>query len=1359
MRIVKYTLSLALVLAMMSEVAGHRPPDRARKSTPGKTGATQIQFRGGACNTSESEAELNINNVRARLLGGGDMWWDLDDGRYEIPKVDPASGLESVSSIFAGSVWIGGFDPSGSLKIAAIDYRNAQTNEWWPGPIDEASGATCEEDCDNWDRHFEVTGDDIRSHIANYQRSLTDPSFSYSIDDVPSDIRFWPANGNRFFVERYGFELPNTRQGLGNFFETAGNENNIYEPELGEYPMIDVRGCPPGIFADQMYFWVYNDVGGIHTNTDGDPIQMEVQVQGFGYQTTDAINDMTFYRYKLINRAEQPIDSCFFAMWVDPDLGCYTDDYIGCDSTRSLMYIYNVDELDGTSGCDCNGGVPTYCDEVPVLGVDYFRGPLAPKVRDTITGELRNPKIGEPFDEIVEVGMSSFTYYNNAAIPGTPPAQADPSVGPEFYRYLSGSWRDGTRFTRGGTGYNIGSVDFTNYAVHDEPNVPGGWSMCEEQLPQGDRRTIQASGPLRLDPGAINELIIGVVWVPDQQYPCPDLSELYGADDKAQDLFDNCFELPRGPDAPNVDIIELDQELILVFTNEPEPLSNNENEGYAERGLGIPQGANDTLYRFEGYRVYQVAGPDVTRQELSDDTKAREIATFDVKNGVGTVYNWESVIDPGPSGEQIYFPVEIVAGSDEGIRHTLRITEDRFSRTADSRLANHKDYYFYVVAYGYNNFEQFDTDNPLGTQDEPYLEGRLNVGDRNNGGAPYIGTPRPLVYQKLNASYGDGAVITRLDGVGVGGNFLDISEESEEAILNGTFDGQITYQPGRGPIDVSVFNPLEVRSGTYELKFFDEDMSDDDLEDPVRWILSNDQGDTVVSDKELGAFNEQVIREFGFSVNIGQTDDAGDNADDSNGFIGLELEYEDENLPFWFRAIADGQQVPVQVQGQTFPFLVDFIRNELGQPTYDLDPNSAFTSNVLFPYILAEYTIPLETVSPAWDNNSNGIVVSLSDMQDLNNVDVVFTPDRDKWSRCIVVEAANAAMAQAAYAAIGNAEDFELRQSPSIGKDFDTEGRPIPDGDGVGMSWFPGYAIDVETGERLNIFFAENSAYNQAMRDRVNATFDGDTLIGTDMVWNPSSQILVQELLLPGGGGSNIQAAFTGGQHFVYVTRQPYDSCATIRDALEGGRSINIARQLANITWAMMPIMPSDISLLPFSEGLIPNECRLKMRVDNPYQYAEGTLDHGGYNFYRFEYDGVEPEDVVGKDAVEDALDEVRVVPNPYYGFSEYEVTQFDNFVKITNLPFRSTITIYSIDGRFIRQYKRDEVGASTLGRENAGITRALPNPDLIWDLKNSRNIPVSSGTYLIHIRDEDTGAETTIKWFGVARKFDPSGL
>ncbi len=109
---------------------------------------------------------------------------------------------------------------------------------------------------------------------------------------------------------------------------------------------------------------------------------MEVQVQAFGYATNDALNDMTFQRYKLINRATDPIDSTFFAMWTDPDLGCSEDDYIGCDTALSLMYLYNQDPIDGDPGNSC-GGVPTYNDKVPMLGVDYFRGPLKPITQDT----------------------------------------------------------------------------------------------------------------------------------------------------------------------------------------------------------------------------------------------------------------------------------------------------------------------------------------------------------------------------------------------------------------------------------------------------------------------------------------------------------------------------------------------------------------------------------------------------------------------------------------------------------------------------------------------------------------------------------------------------------------------------------------------------------------------------------------------------------------------------------------------------------------------------------------------------------------------------------------------------------------
>lgn len=98
------------------------------------------------CAQATMQVEMSINNVRALLLNGGDVWWDLDDGRYIVPNVDPASGIAPVSSIFAGAVWIGGFDDVGNLKIAAQTFRDAQHTDFWPGPLTSV-GTTAHHPC------------------------------------------------------------------------------------------------------------------------------------------------------------------------------------------------------------------------------------------------------------------------------------------------------------------------------------------------------------------------------------------------------------------------------------------------------------------------------------------------------------------------------------------------------------------------------------------------------------------------------------------------------------------------------------------------------------------------------------------------------------------------------------------------------------------------------------------------------------------------------------------------------------------------------------------------------------------------------------------------------------------------------------------------------------------------------------------------------------------------------------------------------------------------------------------------------------------------------------------------------------
>ncbi|MEZ4984052.1 MAG: hypothetical protein R2795_03280 [Saprospiraceae bacterium] len=256
--------------------------------------------------------------------------------------------------------------------------------------------------------------------------------------------------------------------------------------------------------------------------------------------------------------------------------------------------------------------------------------------------------------------------------------------------------------------------------------------------------------PFTLLPGAVNELVVGAVWVPAQAYPCPSLARLQKADDLAQDIFDNCFGFLKGPDAPNVDWIEMDREIIAVLSND-EYRSNNAFESYMEKGLGVSDEV-DGYYRFEGYKLFQFSGPDVTLADVDDPAKVRLVYQVDVQNGVSNIYNWEPR-NPNEvlasTGDFYYEPVLKVAGADKGIRDTFRIKEDQFA-SGDRRLINHKKYYFTAVAYGYNNYLPFDP-NRSGDrgQQTPYIESTRNIGDGKN--KFYTVIPRRVNDQQLQA--------------------------------------------------------------------------------------------------------------------------------------------------------------------------------------------------------------------------------------------------------------------------------------------------------------------------------------------------------------------------------------------------------------------------------------------------------------------------------------------------------------------------------------------------------------------------------------------------------------------------------
>lgn len=1313
------TIMVALLgICNICSAKDYASPPRKGKSNP------PTNFR-AACTTAQAQTDLDINNVRARLLTGGDMWWNRSDGGYVVPKPQP--GQPEVSAIFAGGIWMGGLDEGGNLKVACQTYGNASGNsDYWPGPLTPDEGITDGETCNNWDRHFEVKGLEIYESLGRWAKA-TNQGIPYTASDIPLGVKGWPGKGNPYFQEVHGFDLPNTDQGMADYYDQ--NFDGIYDPLDGDFPFAGPSSFEANPrFPDQLIFWVYNDEGGgaIHGETNASPIRMEVQATAFAYVTDDQINDMTFQHHKFINRATEDIDDFYIGLWLDVDLGCGLDDYVGCDPDRSLAYYYNADAVDGQPGASCNG-VATYGTTVPALGIDFFQGP-------------RN-------ESGVELAMSSFIYYNSAGF-GMPTGNTDPDTDLQFYRILQGKFRDGTPLTKGGTGYDPSSTEITTYAFPSQPNDPNGWSMCQpgpdypNGLPANDRRTVQSFGPFILQPGSINEMLFGVIYAPDMPYPCPDMSKLFYADDLAECFMSSIHSDGGGPaDAPDMDFVELDREIIGLLSNQPAPNSNNYQESYNEL-IPCDFGIGDNTYSFEGYLVYQLVGEDVPWDSINFPEYGRLVFQTDLKNGVKTAYNWESIpnpSDPPLNNQFIHYPVAQVEGKDDGIKHSFRLTTDAFVETGDNRLVNHRTYYYLVKAYDYNQFMPFNPITLMGQKTE-YQDSRRNI-------KIYKATPRPILDQQLNTAYGEPFPITRIDGVGVGGNFVDMDDATLQHILDGSFTGEISYVKGRGPIEAKVYNPLAIVEGEYEVTFVDEDMTNDQLDNEVRWQLKrlNSNDPPILSDQTIDVLNEQLFAQYGFAVTIGQTLDVGDCEGATSGEIGAESVYKDAAGPQWFSAIDEGFSLAAPgFSTQVFDYL-----NSGNNSSCDLLPLAQMGDGFFVPYQLCNFNSPNNNqfiISPAWRSAQNSLVVNGATLNDLNNVDIVFTPDKSLWSRCVVVETmspdypafaqaeSSMQVASAGSTASNPILSFDLRNSPSVGKeDSNNDGLPEPDGDGIGMGWFPGYAIDVETGKRLNIFFGENSAFSAA--NGFISSYPGGKPNGADMLFNPNSQ-----MLLEGAAEGNFLRYYAGGQHFVYVTNEEYDGCEYLRSRFDPNESdLKKVNALRRVTWASMTLLLDGATLLPLSQGLIPNEYKVKLRVDNPYQVSIGTGDFNGYPTYRFKVADLASV-VYDVPALKTVLKEVNVAPNPFYNPAAYANGEGTGVVKITNLPPKCTITVYSMDGNTVRQFQRNEQPGQPNG---TAIEQTQIVPDFEWDVTNAFGKQLATGVYLIHVNAPGIGERT----------------
>mgnify|MGYP001561677545 CR=1 FL=1 len=308
----------------------------------------------------------------------------------------------------------------------------------------------------------------------------------------------------------------------------------------------------PLLLGDATIWSVFNDADpGTHTNDAGStsPLGLEVQQTVFAFDREDELGNIIFVKWKFINKGANTLDSTYVSVWSDPDLGGFTDDLVGCDTTLSLGYCYNATNADGQYGA-----------EPPAVGFDFFQG----------------PKVPDGFGGFVRLGMTSYNKYIN----GT-----DPAAPSETYNYMKGLHGDGSPIHE----FDDALQPITTYQVSGDPVTSTGWLDSNP----ADRRLFLSSGPFTMAPGDTQEIVTAVI-IGQGGDRLQSISDLKARDVAAQIVFDLDFDIPNPPPAPTVYAQALDNGIRLVWGSEP--------VGDVQSSPALGQ-----EFHFEGFRVWQMS--------------------------------------------------------------------------------------------------------------------------------------------------------------------------------------------------------------------------------------------------------------------------------------------------------------------------------------------------------------------------------------------------------------------------------------------------------------------------------------------------------------------------------------------------------------------------------------------------------------------------------------------------------------------------------------------------------------------------------------------------------------------------------
>ena len=502
---------------------------------------------------------------------------------------------------------------------------------------------------------------DLRGDIAIVKNAtaatLTDAQIAAGKAQYEHDWNDWPAD------EGAPFDDVN-----GDGVYTAGTWDAANKVWVGDVPGI------PG--ADQTVWTVANDLPDEYTDTGipvsvseggwgSPPIGFEIQITLWGYDFpfSNPLASMMFKRARINyvglpgGPADATLDTLYFTQWSDPDLGTYTDDFVGCDTTLSLGYVYNGNKFDDQF-------YSSWGSAVPAAGYDFLEGPKVDANGDGVLDTL---------------GMTSFVYFAAGSSVSDPSTKVYAGT-LQWFNLMEGylprpEYPTQEPFVDPVTGLS------ETYVMAGDPVKGTGW-IDGMILPPGDRRLVMNTGPFSMAVGDTQDVVIGLIGGMGED-ALSSVTVMKYHDTYAQFAYNNNFVLPTPPRSPVASAFEGDGYVTLQWDKDYQLIENAVVEGFA----------------FEGYKIYQLPSADATPDQ------GLVIATFDVKNLVRVISGKK--VDLG-SGLLLEVPEHY--GSDTGIRRDLTITKDYLK---DRPITNDRPFYYGISSYSYNKALAADPSSPF----------------------------------------------------------------------------------------------------------------------------------------------------------------------------------------------------------------------------------------------------------------------------------------------------------------------------------------------------------------------------------------------------------------------------------------------------------------------------------------------------------------------------------------------------------------------------------------------------------------------------------------------------------------------